>query len=135
MNKTFLILKIIALMAVVFTSGILVGRATYSPEVVVLANPEGRSLATTGNMSPMVYRVFGRHAETLELTVEQQLEVAPLFKEMGERVRMLPKHSPERIEEIRILYERMAPFLNEKQNRLTDKILEASRAKADRREE
>ncbi|MDP0490148.1 MAG: hypothetical protein Q7Q71_03750 [Verrucomicrobiota bacterium JB023] len=124
MKTVLLVLKIGSLMAIIFACGIWVGRMTAPVKVVeTVVVKEGSGGSKSPRMAPQARHVFEQYVRALELTMEQQLILEPLFVETGRRVAQLPRLSDARGEEYEKLHERMNPHLTPSQRKIADQIL------------
>lgn len=127
MKNVLLVLKVVALMAVIFASGVWVGRQTApvaAPVEVVLP-------PSAGDLPPHVRKVVERYTTDLGLDAEQQAAVVPLMRVAAPRIAALPKNSPERFAVLEEFHRSMTPHLRAEQAEMAARILEAARARVD----
>jgi hypothetical protein len=121
-----LVMRVVALMAVVFACGMWIGRMTDPKVPPADPNSIGESSGDF-HMPPRVAKVFSSYVQELELNAEQEEKLAPLLKEYAKRMAGMPKNSEERFGELGSFHERMGEFLSEKQKLKAAEILESAR--------
>jgi hypothetical protein len=122
MKQTLLVMKIGALLAVIFATGVWVGRNTVPAEAVeAVAAPTGDA-EDAGHHSGRWAFAFRRYITALDLTDGQKVLLEPLFKEADEELAGLPRFSKDRQRVIEVLHQRMEPHLNPQQKEEAEKI-------------
>lgn len=125
MKSFLLVLKIGALLAVIFATGVWVGRNT-APTVATSALdaaniPPGAVPQDEPQSSRWAF-AFRRYITALGMTPEQQTRLEPLFKEADNKLAGIPRHSPERQQVIEELHRKMEPHLTPQQQAEAEKI-------------
>jgi hypothetical protein len=130
MKTVQLVLKVVALMGVIFASGVWVGRQT----VTVSTPPEVAMPPSSDTLPPQVRKVVERYVVDLQLDADQQKAVVPLMRVAAPRLAALPKNSPERFAVLEEFHRSMAPQLNDEQKDKARRILDAARARVEQRD-
>jgi len=126
MKQFLLVLKIAALLAIIFAAGVWVGRNTLPAEEMKAGIVPPPAAAEDGKTQDRWAFAFRRYARALELTPEQQDRLEPLFKETDDQLAGLPHLSMERQRNIEKLHERMEPHLDPRQKAEAERILKQS---------
>lgn len=125
MNQALLILKIAALLIAIFASGVWVGRNTTPAKVVETVVVTSDQQGSSGRLSPPGALVFQRYVEALNLTLDQQVLLMPIFREADEIVAKTPRFSPERQAILEKMHQQMLEHLNAKQRAEAEEIRKA----------
>lgn len=121
--KTFLlVLKIGALLAVIFATGVWVGRNTApSGAMDATSDPPG-AVPQNGPQTGRWAFAFRRYVKALDLTPEQQARLEPLFREADNKLSGISRLSIERQQVIEELHQQMEPHLSPQQQAEAVKI-------------
>jgi hypothetical protein len=122
MKQTLLVMKIGALLAVIFATGIWVGRNTVPAEAVDTAVVPPAAAENDARQSGRWTFAFRRYAKALDLTDEQKVLLEPLFKQADEELSLIPRFSKDRQRVVEVLHQRMEPHLNPQQKAEAEKI-------------
>lgn len=122
MKNTWVIIRIVCALAVIFSLGIWVGRMTAPEGKIVRLNAQGKEIVMKENgrergtrADKVTVLVVKRYKAELELTREQLEEMRPLFMAAGKEMVNYPAYSEERIEILRRFHKQIEPMLDEDQ--------------------
>lgn len=128
MKQHWTIIRTITAMAVIFSSGVWVGRAFTPPKIVEIELPPKRIMKGPDdrprNLSQTERRIIGTYRKELGLDPDQFEKFMELFVEQRKAVAHLPPgHSPERTKEIQKLHEQLRPILRPDQEKAMDRMM------------
>lgn len=121
-------LRVAVAVAVVFASGVAVGRMT-APARVGTDSSAGRPLIPRGGRVQNAEAMLGRMTEELKLTQDQLAQVRPIIREWAEEARAWPANSPGRHAVAERYLGRVRVLLKPEQLPAFDEALEKSRAR------
>ncbi len=125
MKVSFLVLRILALMLVIFASGVWVGRSLLPPSPEAPETEIDPEAAAQLPARPL--RVFTRYVEELGLAPDQQRIAAPLLLECAREMRGLAKNTPERLAALERFHEKLSPHLDPGQRVRANAIIDTAR--------
>jgi len=129
MKQNWVIIRTVAALAVIFGSGVWVGKSFSPRETVEIVLPERPGPPGSGGprkkLGPVEAQIIKTYRNQLELNHEQMEQFLVFFQAQRKSVSGLPKgHSPEREEKIRELHEKIRPILRPEQIPRLDRMME-----------
>lgn len=124
MKPSPLVIRVAALMLIIFASGVWVGRSLVPRPGSPKIEPDPEAAA---QLPARPRRVFARYVQELELTPAQQQIAAPLLLECASEMRGLAKDTPERLAALERFHKRLSPYLDSGQRARATAIEHAAR--------
>ena len=128
MKQNWVIIRTVAALAVIFGSGVWVGKSFSPKETVEIVlserpGPPGKP-APRRKLGPTEAKIVQTYRRQLELDHEQMEKFLEYFQVQRKGVAGLPKgHSPEREEKIRELHDKLRPILRPEQIPRLEKMM------------
>ena len=124
MKNTWVTVRIVCALVVIFSMGIWVGRLTAPESKVVRLNAQGKEIVVEENgrergtrADKVTVQVVKRYKAELDLSREQLEEMRPLFMEAGKKMVVHPAYSDERIQILTEFHKQIESLLNEEQKK------------------
>lgn len=127
------ILRVAVALAVIFASGVVVGRVTAPSAASHTPAGTGRPVFPRGGRVQSPEAMLARMTEELKLTQEQLAQVRPLVKQWAEEAAPLAPLSPERHAVAERFLARIRPLLHAEQLPEFDRAVEQSRRRLNSR--
>lgn len=123
MKRVLMVATIVALMAVIFCSGVWFGRTTAESDEDYVAM-DSEAVNAGRRTSAYVRKIERKYGTALNLRPDQRRQLRELVVETEPRMSALPQRSEERKAELRAFHGKLDEFLDEQQKAVNVELLE-----------